>query len=121
MKYRRERSRAVRTDMSEIYSPLRVSAVAKLCPSYGVLPGFALDLTTNDSDGRHWDFNEEEMRNCAWTKAKEEQPLLLKGSPDVHSIQRIAAFQQFRARPSSDVQEVCTRSRHFRFCCEPYE
>ena len=52
-KYRREWSRAVRAVVGEIDSPLRVSAVAKLCPSYGILPGVALDFTTNDSDGRH--------------------------------------------------------------------
>ena len=56
-KYRRERSRAVRAVVSEIYSPPRVSAVAKLCSSYRMLPGFFLDLTTSDSDGRHWDFD----------------------------------------------------------------
>ena len=65
-KYRRERSRAVRAVVSEIDSPLRVSAVAKLRLSYGILPGFALDLTTNDSDGRLWDFDQEEMRDRAW-------------------------------------------------------
>ena len=42
-KYRRERGRAFRAIVSEIYSPPRVSAIAKLCPSFGVLPGFALD------------------------------------------------------------------------------
>ena len=63
--------------VSDIYSPPRVSAVAKLCPSYGILPGFALDLTTTDSDGRHWDFDEEEMRSRVWSKIKEEQPMLL--------------------------------------------
>ena len=52
-KYRRERSCAVRAVVGEICSPPRVSAVAKLCPGYGMFPGFALDLTTNDGDGRH--------------------------------------------------------------------
>ena len=75
-KYRRERSRAVGVVVSEIYSPPRVSAVAKLCPSYGILPGFALDLTTNDHDGRCWDFDEEEMRKRAWAKIEAEQPAL---------------------------------------------
>ena len=79
--YRRERGRAIRAAISEIYSPPRVSAVAKMCPSFGILPGFALDLTTNDTDGRHWDFDEEEMRDRAWAKVKSEQPLLLIGSP----------------------------------------
>ena len=80
-KYRRERSRAFGAVVSKIYSPPRVSAVAKLCPSYGILPGFAFDLTTHDSDGWHWDFDEEEMRSRAWSKIKEEQPMLLVGSP----------------------------------------
>ena len=57
--------RAMRAIVSEIYSPPRVSAVAKLCPSFGILPGFALDLTTHDGDGRHWDFNEDDMRERA--------------------------------------------------------
>ena len=33
--YRRERGRAIRAGISEIYSPPRVSAVAKMCPSFG--------------------------------------------------------------------------------------
>ena len=53
--YRTERGRAIRAVISEIYSPPRVSAVAKMCPSFSILTGFALDLTTNDTDGRHWD------------------------------------------------------------------
>ena len=43
---------------------------------YGILLGFALDLTTNDNDGRCWDFDEEEMRRRAWAKIEEEQPML---------------------------------------------
>ena len=42
-RFRRERGRAIRAVISEIYSPPRVSAVAKMCPSFGILPGFALD------------------------------------------------------------------------------
>jgi hypothetical protein len=38
-------------------------------------------LTTHDHDGRHWDFDEEEMRDRAWAKVRAEQPLLLIGSP----------------------------------------
>ena len=69
-KCRRERGKASRAIVSEIYSPPRVSAVAKLCPSFGILPGFASDLTTHDQDGRHWDFDEEEMRDRTWAKVK---------------------------------------------------
>ena len=71
----------MRVIVSEIYSPRRVSVVAKLCPSFGILPQFALDLTTHDDDGRHWDFDEDDMRERAWAKIKNEQPTLLIGSP----------------------------------------
>ena len=80
-KYRRERGKAIRAIVSEMYSPPRVSAVAKLCPSFGILPGFALGLTTHDTDGKHWDFDDEEMRARAWSKVRNEQPLLLIGTP----------------------------------------
>ena len=80
-RYKRERSKALRAVVSEIYSPPRVSAVANMCSSFGILPGFALDLTTHDVDGRHWDFDEEEMWQRAWAKVKSEEPLLLIGSP----------------------------------------
>ena len=46
-----------------------------------ILLGFALDLTTNDSDGRAWDFDDEEMRNRALERVRREKPLLLIGSP----------------------------------------
>ena len=40
--------------LSDIYSPTRVTA---LLPKGGILPGFALNLTTNDEDGNPWDFD----------------------------------------------------------------
>lgn len=41
----------------EIYSPKRVNAIAELMD---IVPGMSLDLTTNDIDGKPWDFNIEE-------------------------------------------------------------
>ena len=73
-KYRRERGKAIRAIVSEMYSPPRVSAVAKLCPSFGILPGFVFDLTTHDKDGKRWDFDDEEMRARAWAKVRSEHP-----------------------------------------------
>ena len=56
-RYRRERGKALKAIVSEIYSPPRVSAIA-------------LDLTTHDDDGRHWDFDEAEMRARVWEKVR---------------------------------------------------
>ena len=58
-KYRRERSRAIRAVVSEIYSPPRVTAAARRLPHLGVLPGFAMDLRNG------WDFDNAERRREA--------------------------------------------------------
>ena len=67
--------------VSEIYSPPRVTACIRLLPELRLIPGFALDLTTADSDGKLWDFDSKEMRERAMRRVKEERPLLLVGSP----------------------------------------
>ena len=43
-RYLRERKTAVRHLVSEIYSPPRVTAAAKLLPELRCIPGFAMDL-----------------------------------------------------------------------------
>ena len=50
--YNRERRTQVRKVVSEIYSPPRVTKAAADNPGYGLMPGFAIDLTCNDeTDG----------------------------------------------------------------------
>ena len=50
--YRRERGRALRATVAEIYSAPGITAAAKMLPSLRVIPGFALDLTTEDGRGQ---------------------------------------------------------------------
>ena len=119
-KYRRERSKAIRAIVGEIYSPPRVSAVAKLCPSFGILPGFALDFTTHNHDGRHWDFDEEEMRNRALAKIREEQPLLLIGSPMCTALSAWHHINSVKRDPAIVAKEYERGMRHLSFCCELY-
>ena len=38
-----------------------------------LIPAFALDLTTNDVDGRAWNIDEKEMRERAMAKLKAEE------------------------------------------------
>ena len=45
--------------VSEVYSPPRVTEEARKQPQYGILPGFALDLSNG------WDFDRPEMRRKA--------------------------------------------------------
>ena len=117
-KYRRERGRAMRATVSDIYSPPRVSAVARLCPSFGILPGFALHLTTHDNDGRHWDFDEDDMRERAWAKIKKEQPTLLIGSPMCTAFSAWQYINNTERDPKAAADEKARGLRHLRFCCE---
>ena len=80
-RYRRERKKAMISVVSEIYSPPRVTAATKSLPELKLIPGFALDLTTADSDGKLWDFDEKVMRDRALKRIREEKPMLLVGSP----------------------------------------
>ena len=50
--YQREHEKSIRAIVSEIYSPPRVTAATKLLPELKIITGFALDLTTADTDGR---------------------------------------------------------------------
>ena len=65
-------------DVAEVYSPARVARMAR---KMGLSQGWSLDLTTEDTDGRAWDFNHMEMRNRAIRKLLQDKPRLLVGSP----------------------------------------
>ena len=68
-----------RPHVAEIYSPPRVTSLAD---QFGLIPGFALDLTVIDpTDGQPWDFDDEEKRLRALQKVKTDKPQLLIGSP----------------------------------------
>ena len=67
--------------VAEVYSAPRVTKAAKLLPKYGIAPGYALDLSTVDERGIPWDFDDPEMREKAKKRQRDEQPMLLVGSP----------------------------------------
>ena len=56
--YRKERTKAMKGIVSEIYSPPRATRAIKMMPSSEIIAGFALGLTTTDVDGRAWKFDE---------------------------------------------------------------
>ena len=65
----------------ESYSPPRVTQALKMLPGMGLIPSFALDLTTNDEDGNPWDFNCPRQRQKARKLRAETKPYFLVGSP----------------------------------------
>ena len=58
-----------------------MTAATKLLPELKIIPGVALDLTTADTDGRLWDFDEAEMRDRTLKRIAEEKPMLSVGLP----------------------------------------
>ena len=121
--YRRDRSAALKRVVSEIYSSPRVTDAAKLLPSLKVIPGFALDFTTNDDESRPWDFSKLEMRQAARAKVDAEKPMVLVGSP---MCTEYGAWQIINdAVAGRDDTEIRRRKAaadvHMRFVCELYE
>ena len=62
----------------ELYSPKRVTGMADMM---NLMPGMALDLSTNDTDGKPWDFNDPVKRSKAEDMVRDKRALLLIGSP----------------------------------------
>ena len=120
--YRRERAKAVKHLVAEIYSAPRVTRALKMLPSLGLSPGFALDLTGTDRDGRAWDFTLADMRERARQKVAEDKPFMLIGSPactPYSTWQRLNAVRH--GWPDGEVERRCVAGDvHLSFMCELY-
>ena len=66
------------TDVAEFYSPPRIASMAS---KMRLRAGWSLDITTDDVDGKPWDFNDQEMRNRAVRKVLQDKPWFSIGSP----------------------------------------
>ena len=88
-RYRRERKRAIRHVVSEIYSPPRVTAATKLLPELRLVPGFALDLTTVNEQGEPWNFDLKVMRDEALRRERDEA-FTSSGIADVRGVLHLA-------------------------------
>ena len=119
-KFRRDRSRALKAAVSEIYSPPRVTAAAKRLPELRVIPGFALDLTTADEDGSLWDFDSKVMRERAMAKVKSEKPQLLIGSPMCTAFSTWRRINNMIRDPVTIAAEKRRAVEHRAFCVELY-
>jgi len=106
--------------VSEIYSPPRLTDVARRKPRLGIVPGFALDLTTCNEEGVAWDFDIAERRQAARELVRAQKPMLLIGST---MCTRFCSFQWINdaKRPSEVVRREHVRAMlHLRFVCELY-
>ena len=62
--------------VAETYGPPRVT---EMVGRMALTAGLALDIITNDQDGRAWDFNRLEMRNRAIRRVLQDEPMLFMG------------------------------------------
>ena len=119
--YKRERNKALKGIVAEIYSAPRVTKTIKMMPSSEVLAGFALDLTTHDVDGRAWNFDEEEMRQRARKKVDKEQPMFLIGSPFCTPYSPLQALSANRRDPEEVKREQVRAGIHMAFVTSLYK
>lgn len=69
---------AGKAGISEVYSPPRIAPFGRRA---GHGPGWSLDLSTNDPEGRPWNFDLAESRERARRLIEQTKPTLLIGSP----------------------------------------
>ena len=99
---------SIRNDVSEIYSPPRVVAMAA---RMGLKPGFALDLTIVDpDDGRPWDSDCADKRAKALAKVREEKPTLADWLSHVSCVLSLANPQLFSHGPGQGRRAAFARS-----------
>ena len=105
-------------DVAGFCSPPRIAGMAA---HMGLRAGWGMDVTTQDDDGRAWDFNVLEMRNRAARRVIEDKPLLLIGSPRcrIHSVMNHANH----ARMGPEIVEARFRHarRHLEFAAKFYK
>ena len=120
-KYARERRGALKKLVSNTYSPPRVTAAAKLLPSLGCVPGFAMDLTTLDEHGDPWDFDVPEQRLRARERIELEKPMLLIGSPMCTAFSAWQRINNKKRNPDIVSREYVRAMIHIRFTMELYQ
>jgi hypothetical protein len=87
--FRRERRQKWRNIVSEIFSPPRVTAELRRMKDMPLLPGFAIDLTTNDPQtGEPWDLNNVDKQEKVRKMIREQRPLFVIGSPECRASAR---------------------------------
>ena len=100
--------------MSEIYSPVRVAKVAE---AMGLRRGLSMDILTG------WNFNESDSRRRAWKHVKEDEPLLLIGSPMCTMFSHIQNLNWGRSVMGDQAMwaRLQVAINHMEFVCQLYE
>ena len=104
--------------VSEVYSPPRVTHIAK---KVGLSTGFALDLTQLDpDDGMPWDLSCPEKQAKAEARLREEQPFLLIGSPPCTAFSQLFASNITKMKPEHVRAKINQAMSHLMFTIKLY-
>ena len=85
------------------------------------MPGLALDLTTTNSRGEPWDFNDPARREEAEKLIEEQQPQLLIGSPMCTAFSNIQNLHKAKRDPQIVAAEIEKARVHLKWCCKLYQ
>ena len=107
----------MRVDMSEMFSPERVTSV---CKQYGLIPGQAMDIKNG------FDFDLTADRKKAWDSILQDKPKLVIGSPPCTFFSRLQELNKHMYRNDeiwmAKFQENIEQAkRYVRFCAKIYE
>ena len=119
--YRKERAKAVQRIVSEIYSPPRVTAAAKLLPELKCIFGFALDLIVNDEHGNPWDFDAARRRERARKMVEQQKPMLSVGSQVCTAFSAWQHINKLKRDAGVVSREYHRAMVHIRFCMQLYQ
>ena len=106
-----------KADISEIYSPPRVT---KRAQEMGMRPGMAFDLTVNDENGVPWDFAKKERREAARERLRKERPWLLVGSPMCTAFSLLQNLNYAKMDPKDVKRKIAEALVHVHFCLSLY-
>ncbi len=121
-KYQKEYRQSLNRMVSKVYSPARVTAMAKAMPSLRLIPGFALDLTTLDEfDGEPWDFRRSDKRRRALKLVDEQKPMLIIGSPECRAFCSWQSINNLKRDPVVVQRELVEARLHIDFVMEIYK
>ena len=110
--------RGVEFDVTELYSPPRVTAMAE---TLKMVPGLACDLTTVDTDGQAWDFDQAHMRSRALRLVTQRKAYLLVGSPMCSAFSALQALNKNRSSPQAQQERYAYGKRHLEFMAKLYK
>lgn len=105
-------------DVAEFYNPPNIAGMAA---GMGLKAGWSMDITTNDTDDRAWDFNVPEMRNKAIRKLLTDRPMLLIGNPmcTIHNVMNNVNHARMPREVVGERFEYA--SKHLKFATQLYK